>query len=148
MTKQTVMQKLQAKQSKKGFTLVELVIAIAIIAILASIAIPVIISTINSADKSTLESDAATIEMMVKACVNEAKAKVGTDYNGKVAGTDAVALSDIFTENDFHLQATKGNFVMTMDTNGNVTVEDASAPTGTTFTDATEISPTGVITIQ
>ena len=70
-TAPTVLQKLQAKKNKKGFTLVELVIVIAILAILASIAIPVVISTINSANVSTFTSDTATMEMLLKAAINE-----------------------------------------------------------------------------
>ncbi len=62
----TMVQKIQANRSKKGFTLVELVIVIAILAILAAIAIPVITTTINSAKLSALESDKTTIDMVLK----------------------------------------------------------------------------------
>lgn len=40
----TLQQKLLAKKSKKGFTLVELVVVIAILAILAAIAIPMVVN--------------------------------------------------------------------------------------------------------
>ena len=66
MENPTIIEKLQAKKSKKGFTLVELVIVIAILAILAAIAIPVIISTINSANLSTYQSETATANMLIK----------------------------------------------------------------------------------
>lgn len=49
------------KNNKKGFTLVELVIVIAVIAILAAVLVPTISSVINSANKSAAESDAATL---------------------------------------------------------------------------------------
>ncbi len=48
-------------RSKKGFTLVELVVVIAILAILAAIAIPAIVGIINSAGESAGESEAQTI---------------------------------------------------------------------------------------
>ena len=62
--------------SKKGFTLVELVVVIAILAILAAIAIPAVIGIINSANQSQRESEAATIDYACK-----------TYYTGLVTGT-------------------------------------------------------------
>ena len=80
----TMMQKIQAKKSKKGFTLVELVIVIAILAILAAIAIPVITTTINSSKLSTMKSDAATTDMLLKEAINTSRASIyTTTYKGK-----------------------------------------------------------------
>ncbi len=62
----TLQQKLLAKQSKKGFTLVELVVVIAILAILAAIAIPAVIGIINSATQSGGASDASTLNNACK----------------------------------------------------------------------------------
>ena len=62
----TLQQKMLAKQSKKGFTLVELVVVIAILAILAAIAIPAVIGIINSASESQGASDASTLNSAVK----------------------------------------------------------------------------------
>jgi prepilin-type N-terminal cleavage/methylation domain-containing protein len=59
-------------KSKKGFTLVELVVVIAILAILAVIAIPVVSQTVNSAVLNTAVADAKTLEdnlMLAKADV-------------------------------------------------------------------------------
>ena len=93
----TMQQKLQAKKSKKGFTLVELVIVIAILAILAAIAIPVITTTINSAKLSTLESDATTIDMCLKEALNTYKTDNNvTKYNGVTAASCTVA--SVFSE--------------------------------------------------
>lgn len=69
----TLQQKLR---SKKGFTLVELVVVIAILAILAAIAIPAVIGIINSANESQKSSDAATVDNACK-----------TWYAGVVAGS-------------------------------------------------------------
>ena len=53
--------------SKKGFTLVELVVVIAILAILAAIAIPAVISIINSASETSADSDATTMTLVCRA---------------------------------------------------------------------------------
>ena len=84
----TMMQKVQAKKSKKGFTLVELVIVIAILAILAAIAIPVITTTINSSKMSVMESDTATVNMLLKEAVNNRLAKIETTTYAGVKATD------------------------------------------------------------
>ena len=55
-----------SRNSKKAFTLVELVVVIAILAVLAAIAIPTIIGIINSASKSQVDTDAASIDAAVK----------------------------------------------------------------------------------
>ena len=62
----TLQQKLLAKQSKKGFTLVELVVVIAILAILAAIAIPAVVNIIQSASNSAGESEAASVDSACK----------------------------------------------------------------------------------
>ena len=62
----TLQQKLLAKQSKKGFTLVELVVVIAILAILAAIAIPAVVGIIDNATKSAKESNASMLDAAAK----------------------------------------------------------------------------------
>ena len=100
----TMQQKIQAKKSKKGFTLVELVIVIAILAILAAIAIPVITTTINSAKISTMESDTATLNMLLKEAVNTSKASMSnTTWNGKTAASATVG--DVCSENNITITA-------------------------------------------
>ena len=85
----TLQQKLLAKQSKKGFTLVELVVVIAILAILAAIAIPAVIGIINSASTSAGESDAATLNSGCKTVYSGVKS--GTIVKGdKDAGGNSI----------------------------------------------------------
>ncbi len=62
----TLQQKILTKKSKKGFTLIELVVVIAILAILAAIAIPMITGIIKSATDSARETDAATLNQACK----------------------------------------------------------------------------------
>ena len=94
----TLQQKMLAKQSKKGFTLVELVVVIAILGILAAIAIPAVIGIINSANESQLKTDAATVDAackdyyaeVVSGTINAANpGKVTTDLNNLPAGNAA-----------------------------------------------------------
>ena len=75
------MTKTITKNSKKGFTLVELVIVIAILAILAAIAIPVVNSIINTASRNTALSNADTIELAVKECQAHIASKNGEVYS-------------------------------------------------------------------
>lgn len=57
------------RTDKKGFTLVELVVVIAVLLILAAIAIPVVTGIISRANKSADESHAHAIEAAIKYAV-------------------------------------------------------------------------------
>lgn len=76
------MTKAITKNSKKGFTLVELVIVIAILAVLAAIAIPVVSSIINTASKNGALSNAQTIEAAIKKCQAEIATRNNEVYDG------------------------------------------------------------------
>lgn len=97
----TMSQKMKAaavrKNSKKAFTVVELVIVIAILGILSAIAVPVITTSINSSKLSVMESDAATVEMLLKEAINCSKVKLNTRYNNKTVANATV--KDVLTEN-------------------------------------------------
>lgn len=133
MQNTTIIQKLQAKKNKKGFTLVELVIVIAILAILAAIAIPVIVSTINSANTSTFESDCSTVEMLLKAAINEQKGSVKTTYDGvspaQSTVDDNVSIDAILKTNGFNGSLAKNiggtDYIMSWD-GTNLTVAEAT----------------------
>ena len=77
----TLQQKLLAKQSKKGFTLVELVVVIAILGILAAIAIPAVIGIISSANESQAKSDASSVNTACKNMYAEIVAGTINDSN-------------------------------------------------------------------
>ncbi len=54
------------KNNKKGFTLVELVIVVAVMAILVAVAIPTVGTITTQATNATRQSNANTIESMIK----------------------------------------------------------------------------------
>lgn len=54
------------KNNKKGFTLVELVIVVAVMAVLVAVAIPTVSSILATAEDAVAESNAQTIESMIK----------------------------------------------------------------------------------
>lgn len=69
---------LQKKNSKKGFTLVELVIVIAVLAIIAAIAIPTVVNVINNANQSTDVTNAQSVENAIKTAQSEQAANKTT----------------------------------------------------------------------
>lgn len=94
--------KLKSVNSKKAFTLLELVIVIAVLGVLAAIAVPVITTSINSAKLSTMESNAATVEMLLKEAINTSKVGMKTTYNNQRVINASV--EDVLIENNIDLQ--------------------------------------------
>lgn len=79
------------KTSKKGFTLVELVVVIAILAILAAVAIPAVVNIINSATQSSGEADASTLNNACKTVY--AGVKSGTINNTMTKNNDGSSVT-------------------------------------------------------
>ena len=87
------------QKSKKGFTLVELVIVIAVLAILAAIAVPIIGTVIKSSQMSAMESDSATVETMLSTALMEYECgNTHATYNN-APPTSSTKVSDILSEN-------------------------------------------------
>lgn len=85
-------------KSKKGFTLVELVVVIAILAVLAAIAIPVVAHTTMSSIVSRSKTNANTLEYAFK----EADAAVAGEDNTKYihASTNTILISEVIDANN------------------------------------------------
>ena len=62
------------KKTKKGFTLVELLVVIAIIAILSTVAVVGYTSFVNTANKSAAQSEAHQIDVAIEAALMHKKA--------------------------------------------------------------------------
>lgn len=96
------------KNNKKGFTLVELVIVVAVMAVLVAVAIPTVQSIVGTAEESVEKSNARTIESMIKLAEAEA--------DGATPSADAIdtALTDAklgIEEGSFVYNAEKGTVV-------------------------------------
>ena len=86
------------KNSKKGFTLVELVVVIAILAILAAIAIPVVNSIINTAARNSAISNADSIELQIKNCQADIAARNTERYANAVTAPNTISVDDVATK--------------------------------------------------
>lgn len=77
------------KNNKKGFTLVELVIVVAVMAILVAIAIPTVGAVTRNAKVATYNSNAKTIESMIKLYV------ANNDDGSKAPTADGVSADTV-----------------------------------------------------
>ncbi len=139
----TLQQKLLAKQSKKGFTLVELVVVIAILAILAAIAIPAVVNIIQSASSSAGDSDASTLNSACKnvyagvksGSINNTESKnadntpvgfaaaKGASNTAKQTAANAVKVDDVQKYNGTNLDYTDFHYItVAKSSSGNLTM--------------------------
>lgn len=127
-------QSLLAKKSKKGFTLVELVVVIAILAILAAVAIPVVSSLIQKANHSADESTASTITSTLNTAYSEVTSKLRTDIT--LSSTVAACLSAYNVDSSLTCKTSGWNFYYSNGTcgagNGSATVGNVTCNTSLT----------------
>lgn len=114
------------KMNKKGFTIVELVIVIAVIAILAGVMIPTFGGVIDSAKATTAQQEAANI------------------YKQMCANADNIAKGNDFTEADFAI-INDGYICYVNDgvVGDAAKYEGTAAPTG--YEATTFVVPTGAV---
>ena len=112
------------KNNKKGFTLVELVIVVAVMAVLVAVAIPTVKSITETARDTVADTNARTIESVIKLAEAEAS-KDGNDIADLTGTNIASAITDA------KLGINEGRFVYNPD-NGTVEAlaDDASAGEG------------------
>ena len=88
------------KSNKKGFTLVELIVVIAIMAILAAVLVPTVTSKIKDANESKAKSNCSSIANAIQSAVVSANSGLKGDndyctFELTGAGTDDVAFSTV-----------------------------------------------------
>ena len=93
------------KSNKKGFTLVELIVVIAIMAILAAVLVPTVTSKIKDANSSAAKSDCQTLANAIQADIINVQTGAQTKYatnaehkNGKATATYAAETWTIVAE--------------------------------------------------
>lgn len=124
---------LKKLKSKKGFTLIELIVVIAVIAILAAILLPQFAGFSNNAREKALLSDARNYGVAVQALIAD-----GTVFNGQAANTTDEDLVIAYVGKTFN-----GTFSIT-NVNGTFTL---SRTDGAIARVATYNGSTGVVSV-
>jgi len=135
------------KNNKKGFTLVELVIVVAVMAVLVAVAIPTVGAITERAKAAVNDSNARTIESIIK--LAEAEANNTTNTNAGATGTTSNTVALTGAQIDTAITNAKlgidGTFVYEPST-GKVTVGSTGTYVITCNSSATETDDTVTVT--
>ncbi|MFI3327342.1 MAG: prepilin-type N-terminal cleavage/methylation domain-containing protein [Clostridia bacterium] len=119
-------------KNSKGFTMIELIIVIAIIVILAAIAVPTFAGFIDNANKTSATSEARNVYMALKIIAVENEID-GTAYDATAAATEAkidaavttgtVTISSFTSEADIDFTYNDGKYTVTYEDGVQTTCE-------------------------
>ena len=96
------------KNNKKGFTLVELVIVVAVMAVLVAVAIPTIGSITGTAKEAVYDSNCRTIESVLKLYEAEQSKNSGTTTTSSSSGLNAAGCTSALTAAKLGIQGAEG----------------------------------------
>ena len=138
-------------KSKKGFTLVEIVVTVAILAILSGIAIPVIGYRIDQANRNTALTNASTIEFAIKEDQSAQASQDTSIYPN--ANSSSITIAEVTTrkaiekafapvtfQDDIYTPAWSNGRVYFV--NGTTTID------GQTLSSKTDITPTSTLAVS
>ena len=124
------------KSSKKGFTLVELIVVIVILAVLAAMLVPALIGYVDRAKKEKDYQTASTVYAAAQAAVTEryAKGVITTKAAGTISGPtttegavdDVLDLAGVTKDKVTAYSFTYGADLII--TNGSVTIDNGGSP--------------------
>ncbi len=122
---------MKKKNNRKGFTLAELLIVVAIIAVLTAIAIPVFSTQL---EKSREATDQANVRSAYAQVVTEFLTKPGEDHTMTVSakqqqegwqgdsGALTLQINGVETVSTYNAVKAPGNYTVKIDTSGSVTI--------------------------
>ena len=126
------------KKTKKGFTLVELVIVVAVMAVLVAVAIPTVSAITGTARENVKKTNAQTIESMIK--LEEAElSETGTPLTDALIKTALEQAKLGITTGDFSYDTSTGNVEVGSATEtGDIDIKFATTNNVTTITVTTK----------
>ncbi|MDD4583295.1 MAG: prepilin-type N-terminal cleavage/methylation domain-containing protein [Eubacteriales bacterium] len=116
------------KRTKKGFTLIELIVVIAILAILAIIAIPVVSGVVDDANQAAADANARTLELGIKAVMTKENATSTSD----IKKSDALTFIGLTSDTQL-TEGGKYNFTVASDGSVTGTYSKTAGDIGGTF---------------
>ena len=132
------------KNNKKGFTLVELVIVVAVMAVLVAVAIPTVSSITQTAKNTVADTNARTIESVIKLAEAEAsKNGNGTATLGEGDIATAIVNAKLgINEGSFYYNAKTGSVSRTTSEGAiTITFSATQVTVGTTAKDLAPATP-------